>query len=146
MKSSALHLMIATAATFTLATTAVAQETPNIQPGMWKYDNTISVDAEYPFPEQTHSNEECVTIEDVERGDAFLEDVEECEILDSNITSDRMTYTMRCQSADGMDMTMEADMEFHGDSAAGTITGDMQSPMGPMSMRIEMEGTRIGDC
>lgn len=146
MKSSALHLMIATVAALTLSMTAAAQETPNIEPGMWKYDNTISVEAEYPFPEQTHSNEECVTIEDVEQGDAFMEDVEECEVLDSNIASDRMTYTMRCQSADGMDMIMEADMEFHGTSASGTITGDMESPMGPMSMRIDIQGERTGDC
>ena len=28
----------------------------------------------------------------------------------------------------------------------GTMQGDMESPMGPMRMRMELSGKRIGDC
>lgn len=147
MSSRALHLVLASciAAAMTLPLTAVAED-PNIQPGMWKYDNTVSVQADFPFPDQNHSNEECVTIEDVERGDAFLDDVDECEVTEKEITRDHMTYAMVCNTGDGMTMTMNADMKFMGDRVSGTITGQMESPMGPMNMRIEMQGERIGDC
>ena len=41
---------------------------------------------------------------------------------------------------------MSADLKLQGDTMNGTMKGDMQSPMGPMNMRMELSGKRIGDC
>lgn len=124
----------------------VAAETPNMQPGMWEYHNKMTFQSDFPIPDQEHTNQECVTLEDIERGDAFLEDVEDCEITHQDIRRDGMDYSMTCRSPDGTEMTMDATMDFHGDSANGVIDGTMQTPMGDMSMRINMSGRRVGDC
>lgn len=125
----------------------VNAETPNIEPGLWEYHNKMTFESDdFPIPDQEDTNQECVTLEDIERGDAFLEDVDECEITHRDIRHDGMDYSMTCHSADGMEMTMDARMQFFGDRATGVIDGKMHTPMGEMSMTIEMEGNRIGDC
>lgn len=128
-------------------TCSVNAESPNIEPGMWEYHNKMSFQsAEFPVPDQEDTNQECVTLDDIERGDAFLEDVEECDITHQDIRHDGMDYAMSCKGPDGTEMTMDAEMQFFGDRATGIINGQMHTPMGEMSMKIEMDGRRIGDC
>lgn len=128
-----------------LSTMALAQD-PNINPGNWQYDSTMSFDSEMPIPDQQNSSTECVTAEDVAEGDAFINDMDGCEITHRDLRSDGMDYAMECQSPDGTAVNMEASMQFNGDTASGTINGDMESPMGPVKMTIQMEGKRLGDC
>ncbi|QOC22514.1 DUF3617 family protein [Wenzhouxiangella sp. AB-CW3] len=137
--------VIATATLLLFGLSAVA-ETPNIEPGMWEYHNKMTFQSDVPIPDQEHTNQECVTLEDIERGDAFLEDVEECDITNQEIRSDGMDYSMSCHGPDGTEMTMDASMQFYGDRTTGTIHGEMDTPMGPMQMTIELTGERIGDC
>ncbi len=141
-----MRLTVITAATLLVMGTSAIAETPNLEPGMWEYHNTMSFQSDVPIPDQEHTNQECVTLEDIERGDAFLEDVEDCDITRKDMRSDGMDYSMVCRGPDGTEMTMDATMHFHGDSADGTISGQMDTPMGPMEMTIEMRGQRIGDC
>ncbi|NBB93354.1 MAG: DUF3617 family protein [Gammaproteobacteria bacterium] len=121
-------------------------ETPNIEPGLWEYNNKMSFVGDVPIPDQEQTSEECVTAEDIEQGDAFLDDVDECEITHKDLRRDGMDYAMTCTQPDGTQMTMEAEMSFAGDSATGNITGNMETPMGAMQMNITMTGRRIGDC
>lgn len=121
-------------------------ETPNIEPGMWEYKNKMKFQSDFPIPDQEHTSEECVTLEDIERGDAFLDDVDECDMTRKDVRRDGMDYAMVCRSPDGTEMTMDAKMHFSGNTANGIINGQMQTPMGAMSMTIEMNGRRIGDC
>ncbi|MFW5927053.1 MAG: DUF3617 domain-containing protein [Wenzhouxiangella sp.] len=137
-------LVLAGLAAFSL--TVQAQETPNIEPGLWEYRNKMTFQSEMPIPDQDHTNQDCVTHEDIEQGDAFLEDVDECEIDHKDLRRDAMDYAMTCTNPDGSVMTMDASMQFNGDSASGTINGEMESPMGNIAMTIEMEGRRIGEC
>lgn len=124
-----------------------AEVEPNLNPGMWEYTNTMTFDsAEFPIPDQTETSTECLTEEEIQRGDAFMEDMDGCEVTRRDMRADGMDYAMECRSPDGTQVDMTATMEFNGDSASGVVTGDMQTPMGPMSMRIQIEGRRIGDC
>lgn len=125
---------------------SVTADTPNLEPGMWEYQNKMSFDSEFPIPDQEQTNQECLTLDDIKRGDAFLDDVDECDVTRQDIRSDGMDYSMICRGPDGTEMRMDASMQFNGDTATGTITGEMETPMGPMSMSIEMNGRRIGDC
>lgn len=135
------------AATLALGLAAsVTAETPNIEPGLWEYNNKMSFSGDVPIPDQEQTSEECVTAEDIAQGDAFLEDVDECEITRKDLRRDGMNYAMVCSQPDGTQMTMDAEMEFHGDTASGTIHGNMETPMGAMQMTITMTGRRIGDC
>lgn len=138
-------LAITTALLLGLSAAAVA-ETPNIEPGKWEYNNKITFGPEFPLPDQDQTSEECVTLDDIEQGEAFLDDVEDCDITRKDLRRDGMDYAMVCTQPDGTQMTMEAKMNFNGDSADGTIKGNMQTPMGEMNMNIEMDGRRIGDC
>ncbi|MFU8831704.1 MAG: DUF3617 domain-containing protein [Wenzhouxiangella sp.] len=124
---------------------AVAEE-PNINPGLWEYTNTMTFESEFPIPDQTNTSTECVTAEDVAQGDAFIEEMEGCELTRREMRYDSMDYVMECTAPDGSSVVMNARMEFHGDSSTGTISGDMETPMGPMKMKAEMDGRRIGEC
>ena len=141
-----MYLRTIAAASLLILGTSVVAETPNLEPGMWEYHNKMSFQSDFPIPDQEHTNQECVTLEDIERGDAFLDDAEECEITRQDMRSDGMDYSMTCRGPDGTEMTMDATMQFDGDTATGTITGEMETPMGPMQMSIDMTGRRIGDC
>lgn len=44
---------------------------PNIEPGLWEYETRMTVEAAFPFPEQTDTTTECVTEEDVSKADAI---------------------------------------------------------------------------
>ncbi len=125
----------------------LAAETPNVEPGMWEYESEMTYEGDVPIPDQTDTVQECVTQEEIEQGDAFLDtdDMDGCEMTHSDIRSDGMDYTMECEE-EGSSIVMEAEMEFMGDRTRGVITGDMDTPMGPVRMNIEMEGHRVGDC
>jgi hypothetical protein len=136
------------AAALLLGTTlsVAADVEPNLNPGMWEHTSTMTFDSEFPIPDQTETNSECLTEEEIKRGDAFMEDMDECEMTQRDMRADGMDYAMTCRAADGTQVNMAASMEFHGDTANGVITGNMDTPMGPISMNIRIEGRRTGDC
>src|SRR5699024_3837746 len=90
-----------------LATAAVA-EAPNIEPGLWKSENNMTFSGDIPIPDQNQTSEECVTEEDIAEGEAFLDDVDECEITHKDLRRDGMDYSMVCTLPDGSQMTMDA--------------------------------------
>ncbi len=140
-----LRTMIIATALLGLAMPAWAAS-PNINPGLWEYTNKMSFDSDAPVPDQEHSSQECVTADEVGRGDTFLEDMDECDITHQDMSRDAMDYGMSCTGPDGTRMDMDASVQFGGNSVSGVFTGNMETPMGPMQMNIQMEGRRIGDC
>lgn len=129
------------------ASATIAQETPNITPGMWETTSTVTIQSEqFPIPPRTETTTECVTPEKIKEGQAFLEDNEECEFTRKDIRSDGMDYAMNCSTPDGGKFDMQGAMEFGGDTMSGTISGTIESPMGVMQMSIELDGKRTGDC
>ena len=121
-------------------------ETPNIEPGEWETTSSITMEGPFPIPPQEDTNTQCVTQEDIDEGMAFMDDDENCEVIERDIKRDRMSVTMTCETGEAMTMTMKMDMEFDGDSMEGQMVGDMESPMGAMKMNVAMSGKRIGDC
>lgn len=130
-----------------VASIAAIAEEPNINPGMWETTSTVKIQSDqFPIPPRTDTSSECVTAEKIAEGQAFLEDNDDCEFTNKDMRADGMDYTMTCKSPDGGSVTMDASMEFGGDSMSGSITGDIESPLGVMNMNVEMSGTRTGDC
>jgi hypothetical protein len=125
---------------------SLSAETPNLNPGLWEYTNTMSFESEFPIPDQTDTTTDCLTEDQIREGDAFFDDMDGCETTTRNMRRDGMDFVLECQAPDGTSVTMTADMEFNGDTASGTITGDMETPMGPMKMTIEMQSRRVSDC
>lgn len=122
-------------------------ETPNVQPGKWEYNNKTSFEGQMNIPDQEQSHTECVTLDQIERGEAFVDDMpEECEVSNMDMSRSGMSYDMACTQPGGTKMDMSFDMEFKGDRMDGVVTGDMETPMGNMNMNVEIQGRRIGDC
>lgn len=121
--------------------------TPDVQPGQWEYKNAVSVEGPMAVPDQSDTYRECVTLEDIEEGEAFLEDMpDECEISNKEMSESGMSYDMVCQQPNDTRMDMSFDMQFMGDRVEGKVTGAMETPMGQMNMNIDVEGRRLGDC
>lgn len=138
--------ILSTALAFGLISLANA-ETPNVQPGLWEYETRMTVEAAFPFPEQTDTTTECVTEEDISKADTFLNemDMEECDITRQDMRASGANYEMTCNQ-DGITIQMTMDMQFHGDRSTGLITTQAETPMGPMKSTIHMDGRRIGEC
>jgi len=99
------------------------------------------------MPARTMKNKDCVRQEDVTDPDLFGGDeLKDCEVSELEQSRSRLRYTLSCPGPDGSPYTMSADLKLQGDTMEGTMTGDMKSPMGPMNMRMELSGKRIGDC
>jgi len=129
-----------------LAASAHADE-PNIDPGMWETTSTVTMNSEqFSMPPRTETNSECLTAEKIAEGQTFLDDNENCDYTDKDMRADGMDYTMTCKNPDGSSVEMNASMKFDGDTMDGTVDGVVESPMGEMSMNVEMTGKRIGDC
>jgi len=145
-----MHLksLLCGALTATLAGTTLAQDPrPNITPGMWETTSTVSIESEqFSMPPRTETNSECITEDKIAEGQAFLEDNEDCEFTSKEVRADGMDYSMTCNSPDGGTVTMDASMNFGGETMDGTVDGQMESPMGAMQMNIEMQGQRTGEC
>ncbi|MGB0514918.1 MAG: DUF3617 domain-containing protein [Wenzhouxiangellaceae bacterium] len=125
----------------------VAAEDPNINPGMWETTSTVTLEsAQFSMPPRTETNSECLTAEKIAEGQAFLEDNDDCEFSNKDLRPDGMDYTMTCNSPDGGTVKMNATMNFDGDTMTGTVDGSMESPMGEMTMKVELSGQRTGDC
>ncbi len=139
-------LRIAAATALLGASLGLAADEPNLNPGLWEYNTTITFDSEFPIPDQQDSSTDCLTAEDIAQGNTFVDDMEGCEMVREDLRSDGMDYVMECQAPDGTSITMEAQMAFDGDTATGNISGDMETPMGPMKMNINIDGRRIDDC
>lgn len=121
--------------------------TPDVQPGQWEYVNAVSIEGPMSVPDQSDTYRECVTLDDIQEGDAFLEDMpEECEISNKEMSRSGMSYDMVCRQPDNSRMDMSFNMEFMGDRIEGRVTGAMETPMGQMDMKIDVKGKRIGDC
>lgn len=134
------------AAAMAVSIAAVAED-PNINPGIWETTSTVTIQSEQiPIPPRTDTSSECVTAEKIAEGQAFLEDSEDCEFTNKDMRADGMDYSMVCNTPDGGKVNMNASMQFGGDTMSGTIDGDIESPMGLMSMNVEMSGERSRDC
>ena len=73
------------------------EEFPDIQYGLWETTTTTSMRSDVMnLPENTTTTRDCVTEEDVQEGRAFLQDQDNCEILEQDITSNSMDMVMEC--------------------------------------------------
>ncbi len=141
------RLLIASLSFF--AAGAVAEETdvPDIAYGLWETTTVTSIQSDVmSMPESSQTTSACVTEEDVQKGRAFLDDQEDCDILEQTVTDRSMDLSMVCNQPGAGEMRMNVSMQYDGDTMTGQMDGEMESPMGTMSLLISMNGKRIGDC
>lgn len=120
-------------------------ETPNLQPGLWAYTSNTSIEGPMNIPPQTNSNQECLTQEKLDKGIDVLNIHESCNVTQADIKRDRVDYAASC-NMEGMTMMFKGYANFHGNRLEGKMTSDMNSPLGPMVMKTDYQGERIGEC
>ncbi len=129
------------------STIAGAEVEPDINFGQWENRSTTTIEmAQFSMPPNTVSSVDCVTKEDFEEGRAFMSEMEDCSLISEDIRSDGADFNMVCNQPEMGELTLNMSMNFAGDSMSGRITGEMDGPMGPTTIRIDIAGERIGDC
>ncbi|WP_200178614.1 DUF3617 domain-containing protein [Ectothiorhodospira mobilis] len=130
---------------FGLSGAQAADPRPDLNPGQWTFENVSRMEGSAAFPEQRNTSSECITEEDLGKGREFLGVEENCEIRSMDMTASRARYELLC-TQEGMEVEMQAEMHFSGDTLEGQATATMQTPIGPMRMRTEINGHRTGPC
>ncbi|MDQ2070073.1 DUF3617 domain-containing protein [Natronospira bacteriovora] len=123
-------------------------DTPNVEPGLWEHTSVTRISgAPMEIPEQEYTQQECLTQEELDEPDFFIQEGDGCDFYDQEISSSGMSYTMICSDHEiGTSVRMDASLSFFGDRMEGVMEGEMDSPMGQLTMIVEMSGERIGDC
>lgn len=132
-------------------------ETPNVTPGEWEFATTINMKGGQAMPEQSHTDRECLTESDIESvEETLLSSVGECQVADTNVSSDSMDFRMTCD-LEGQGAEVTGNYSFYGDTVEGQMQLDMMppgatgmqpgdDPDGGMQIFTEISGERIGDC
>ncbi|AZM97923.1 DUF3617 domain-containing protein [Vreelandella venusta] len=130
-----------------LAIPMVAQaETPNVTPGEWEFVSVTSMSGDMQIPDQTQTERQCITQEELDSAEfGFIEEEEGCELLSQDMNADGLSYSMICR-ADGGEATIDGEMRFMGEQIEGNVDIFTQSPMGELNMNTVIEGERIGNC
>lgn len=130
-----------------LAFPMVAQaETPNVTPGEWEFVSVTSMSGDMQIPDQTETERQCITQEELDSAEfGFIEEEEGCELLSQDMNADGLSYSMICR-ADGGEATIDGEMRFMGEKIEGNVDIFTQSPMGELTMNTVIEGERIGNC
>ncbi len=121
-------------------------ETPNVTAGEWEFVSKTSVSGEMEIPDQTETERQCITQEELEGAEfGFIEEEEGCELLDQEMSADGLSYSMVCR-AEGGEATIDGEMRFMGERIEGSVDILTQSPMGELSMNTVIEGEYLGEC
>ena len=136
---------IAVMAAALTGTTATAEL--NVNPGLWEFTSNMRMEGPMEMPDQQSTETDCLTQEEIDEDLLFGldEDDAECEVVDSDITSDRVAYTLMCDYGDGDSFESSYVMHLMGDRVEGEMVGDIDTPMGEMKMFVDFEGEKIGD-
>lgn len=127
---------------------AALADTPNVEPGLWEYTATTAIEGgPISLPPNENVYRQCLTQEDLQEPDFLMSDMDECQISDLQVGRDGMSYNMVCtETESGSSVAMQAEASFLGDRMTGTMNGEMETPMGVMTMVVSQEGRRISDC
>ena len=127
---------------FMLFTKLATADALPINPGLWEFTSTST----NPFTGQQESETETECIVDDEYDPAtMMQDENDCEMGESNLNGDTLTFSMSCNMEMGQ-MTMNGVYQSNGESAQGTTNVEMSFGGQTMSFQGSWTGQRIGGC
>ncbi len=134
-------IFIATPICMMFTNLATADTLP-IDPGLWEFTST-SIN---PFTgqQETETDTECM-VEDEYDPATIMEDDMDCEVGESNLDGDTLTFSMSCNTQGGQ-MTMNTVYQSDGDTVQGTMVMEMSFGGQTMTSEESFAGKRIGDC
>lgn len=118
-----------------------AEDILPMTPGLW--ETTVTSTNSFTGT-QTNTQQECI-VEDHFDPRKMAEGSDECEIADSNVDGNTLTFTMAC-TMQGGSATMTGTYTVDGDQGSGSM--NMEGSFGGQTMTMEstMVANRIGDC
>ena len=120
---------------------SVSADSLPIEPGLWEFTSTGT----NPFTGQQESETETECVVEDEYDPAEEMEDENCEVGESDLDGDTLTFSMSC-SMEGGQMTMNAVFQSNGDSAQGTMNIEMTFGGQTMTSERSFSGDRLGDC
>jgi hypothetical protein len=130
---------IAVAMIIVFASVAVAVAGgPNMEEGLWEVTSKMEMPG-MSMPPVT--NKQCLTNDNMVPKNANPDD--ECQITDSQVSGDTVTWTMECSGPNGQ-MTGDGEITYQGTSFKGKMK--MTMPQQGMEMVSHMSGKRVGEC
>lgn len=123
-------------------THVVNAEGMNIKYGLWETKSIVML----PFGggTQEHISQDCIT-ENITKPEQLMQNAPGCEVLDKDVGSDTMRWTVSCNNAD-IEMIGEGKLQ----STETTLTGSMKITATvdnqEMVMNTSWEGRYIGEC
>jgi hypothetical protein len=123
----------------------VLAETPNLQPGLWSYTNSSTIEGPMSIPPQTTSNQECLKQEDLDKGVDMLDIPQKCTVTKADIFRDSTDFAATCDMG-GLTSLYKGHASFHGDHLKGKMRSEMNTPLGKVIMNMDFKAKRIGEC
>ena len=114
----------------------------NIKYGLWETKSIVTM----PFGggTQEHVTQDCIT-EDITKPEQLMQNAQGCEVLDKDIGSDTMRWTVSCNNA-GIEMIGEGNIQ----STETTLSGSMKITATVENQEIVMntswDGKYVGEC
>ncbi len=128
----------------TVFTNLATAETLPIVPGLWEFTST---GINQITGQQVSETDTMCVVEDGydPEKEMEIEDDMDCEVGESNLNGDTLTFSMSCNTQGGQ-MTMNAVYQSDGDSVQGTTVMEMSFGGQTMTSESSFTGNRIGDC
>jgi hypothetical protein len=123
---------------------AVMAQAVNLQAGEWEYTNELVFGGGLTPQKQIFTD--CVTEDEIKEGALLGLTIDGCEIHEQRISTNNMHYVMTCEGPEGTRLSVDANIEFDGDTAQGVIKNLVATPLGDMEMTVNMTARRLGDC
>ena len=114
-----------------------------VKPGKWEFVSTTTM-AMMGAP-RTHTNTQCLKEAKVSPETMMKEMAQGCELLDSEASSNAMTWKVKCNQ-DGGEMTGEGSVTSKGDTVEGGMNMQMSFNGQAMDMQVAWQGKHIGSC
>ena len=114
-----------------------------VKPGQWEFVSTTTM-AMMGAP-RSHTSTQCLNESGVSPKTLMKDMAQGCELLDSDTSSNSMSWKVRCQQ-EGGEMTGEGQVSSTGDTLKGGMNMKMSFNGQAMDMSVEWSGRHIGAC
>ena len=114
-----------------------------VKPGQWEFVSTTTM-AMMGAP-RSHTNTQCLNESGVSPKTLMKDMAQGCELLDSDTSSNSMSWKVRCQQ-EGGEITGEGQVSSTGDTLKGGMNMKMSFNGQAMDMSVEWSGRHIGAC
>ena len=135
------HLRVLSTALICLAVLPAAAGTDGMQPGMWEYNIKMEMPG-MPFAMPPVVTQQCLTQQDVDKGQAYRDQNQkgECQMSNLKQSAGKISYDIACTGK------QPATGHFDFNTTASALNGVGTMDMSGQKMKQTFAAKRVGDC